>query len=51
MPGIGGSVGFGILKSAQVVGEEWNAENPTGRISVGFGHGFRQDWAPIEDGI
>jgi len=37
----GGSVGFVILKSAQAVGGKVDWKNPTGRISVGFGHGFK----------
>ena len=51
MPTVGGSVGFWISKCAQAVGDKEDVKNPTGRISVGFGDGLRQDWAPIEDGI
>ena len=40
MPGIGWSVGIEISKISQAVGDKVDLNNPTGRMSVGFGHGF-----------
>jgi len=37
----GWSVGIKISKSAQAVCGEADVKNPTGRISVGFGHGLK----------